>query len=158
MPEISVRAMTPAEFDHWNESTVHELAAVNVAAGNWPADEAVDRARQSRLERLPDGVDTADMLFLLGLRPDSTPIGFLWIGLKHPRGVQDCAFLYFIEVTEAHRGSGYGRALLQAGEQAVRARGLSSLELNVFGANTRAVHLYETAGYTVVTQQMRKPL
>jgi ribosomal protein S18 acetylase RimI-like enzyme len=40
----------------------------------------------------------------------------------------------------------------------VRARGVKAIELNVFGDNTRAIRLYETSGYTVVTQQMRKRL
>ncbi|MBC8993576.1 N-acetyltransferase, partial [Micromonospora chalcea] len=33
-----------------------------------------------------------------------------------------------------------------------------ALELNVFGTNETARKLYETSGYRVVTQQMRKDL
>jgi ribosomal protein S18 acetylase RimI-like enzyme len=40
----------------------------------------------------------------------------------------------------------------------VRSRGVGALELNVFGDNARAIRLYETFGYHVVTQQMRKSL
>ena len=69
----------------------------------------------------------------------------LWLGLSHPRGVPGCGFIYDIEVDEAHRRSGFGRALVAA-------------ELNVFGDNARAIRLYETSGYGVVTQQMRKSL
>ena len=98
------------------------------------------------------------MLFLKGEQPDGTPVGVLWIGLNHPRGTPDCAFLYDVEVEQEYRGAGYGRALLTAGEDAVRARGVSAMELNVFSGNRRAIRLYETAGYTVVTQQMRKNL
>ncbi|GFJ94917.1 GNAT family N-acetyltransferase [Phytohabitans rumicis] len=85
-------------------------------------------------------------------------VGTLWIGLTHPRRTPDCAFIYDIEVDQEHQGAGYGRALLAAGEDAVRAEGVGSLELNVFGGNTRAIGLYESSGYTVVTQQMRKAL
>jgi ribosomal protein S18 acetylase RimI-like enzyme len=85
-------------------------------------------------------------------------VGQVWLGMTHPRDTPGCAFLYDIEVAEAHRGAGHGRALLAAAEEAVRARGASSLELNVFGDNTRAIRLYQTAGYHVVTQQMRKAL
>jgi ribosomal protein S18 acetylase RimI-like enzyme len=98
------------------------------------------------------------MLLLKGVRGDGTPVGVLWIGLTHPRGIPDCAFLYDIEVEEAYRGAGYGRALLAAGEDGVRSHGVGGLELNVFGDNTRAIRLYDTAGYRVVAQQMRKNL
>ena len=63
-----------------------------------------------------------------------------------------------IEIDEAHRGAGYGRALLAAAEDAVRSRGVGAVELNVFGDNARAIRLYKTSGYQVVTQQMRKSL
>ncbi|MFI7026227.1 GNAT family N-acetyltransferase [Micromonospora sp. NPDC049900] len=51
-----------------------------------------------------------------------------------------------------------GRKLLAAGEDVVRRHGVSSLELNVFGDNDRARRLYQSSGYRVVTQQMRKTL
>ncbi|MFI7080072.1 GNAT family N-acetyltransferase, partial [Micromonospora sp. NPDC049903] len=66
--------------------------------------------------------------------------------------------LYDIEVKPTHRGAGYGRKLLAAGEDVVRRHGVSALELNVFGDNDRARRLYQSSGYRVVTQQMRKTL
>jgi ribosomal protein S18 acetylase RimI-like enzyme len=72
--------------------------------------------------------------------------------------LSDCAFLYDIEVEPAHRGAGYGRALLALGEDAVRGHGLAAIELNVFGGNARALRLYESSGYRVITQQLRKTL
>jgi GNAT superfamily N-acetyltransferase len=73
------------------------------------------------------------------------------------RGRRTRAFLYDIEVDEPHRGKGYGRALLTAAEEAARSRGVSALELNVFGGNATSIGLYESAGYIVV-QQMRTRL
>jgi ribosomal protein S18 acetylase RimI-like enzyme len=52
------------------------------------------------------------MLQLIGVIADKTPIGRLRVGLTHPRGVHGCAFIYDIEVDQAYRGMGYGRALL----------------------------------------------
>ena len=49
-----------------------------------------------------------------------------------------------------------GRALLAACEAAVAERGISRLELNVHGHNATAIRLYDTSGYGVVTQQLRK--
>jgi ribosomal protein S18 acetylase RimI-like enzyme len=155
---LSVRAMTEVEFDEWRQSVVRTFAAEQVAAGNWSPEDGVELAVRANAALLPEGSATEGMLFLKGLRRDGSSVGVLWIGLNHPRGTPDCAFLYDIEVDEEHRGAGFGRALLAAAEEAVRARGLSAMELNVFSENRRAIQLYEAAGYTVVTQQMRKNL
>ncbi|MEV6695120.1 GNAT family N-acetyltransferase [Micromonospora sp. NPDC051196] len=158
MAELTVRSMTEAEFDQWRADSVRAFADAQVAAGNWPADEAQELARQGNDALLPDGFGTPGMLFLAGELGDGTSIGVLWIGLTHPRGAADCAFLYDIEIGADHRGAGYGRALLAAGEDAVRRHGVAAIELNVFGDNARAVGLYGSSGYRVITQQMRKTL
>lgn len=158
VPEVVVRDMTRDEFDAWRDRSVRVYAEEQVAAGTWRAEEALERAARDNEAMLPDGFATAGMLFLSAHRPDGTRIGVLWLGLVHPRGKPDCAFIYDIEIDEAHRGSGYGRALLAAAEKAVRDRGARTMELNVFGDNARAIRLYETSGYGVVTQQMRKTL
>ncbi|MEW2476391.1 GNAT family N-acetyltransferase [Micromonospora gifhornensis] len=158
MSELTVRSMTEGEFDRWRAGIVRAFADAQVAAGNWPAEEAQELAQQGNDALLPAGFGTPGMLFLTGELRDGTPIGVLWIGLTHPRGVPDCAFLYDIEIGADHRGAGYGRALLAAGEDAVRRHGVGAIELNVFGDNARAVGLYGSSGYRVVTQQMRKTL
>ncbi|MGW0241417.1 N-acetyltransferase family protein [Micromonospora chalcea] len=158
MTELSVRAMSPEEFDSWQDELAAGYAREHVTAGNWAPEEALDRAREATAGFLPQGMATPGMLFLVGELADGSPVGWLWIGLTHPRGLADCAFLYDIEVAAGHRGRGLGRALLAAGERAAREHGAQALELNVFGTNETARKLYETSGYRVVTQQMRKDL
>ena len=158
MADLVVRDMTRTEFDEWLGNTLRSYADEQVAAGNWAADDAAQLAARANRQLLPHGYDTEGMLFLRATLPDGTPVGVLWLGVTHPRSSPGCAFIYDIEVDEAHRGTGLGRALLAAAEEAVRARGATALELNVFGGNARAIRLYETSGYRVVTQQMRKPL
>nr|MDT0657206.1 GNAT family N-acetyltransferase [Micromonospora sp. DSM 115978] len=158
MAEVSVRAMNEVEFEQWRVDIARRFAGSQVAAGTWRAEEAFELAQRGNDALLPDGLATDGMVLLIGERPDGTPIGRLWIGLAHPRGTAGCAFLYDIEVRVEHRGQGYGRALLAAAEEAVRERGLSALELNVFGGNHTAIALYAGSGYAVVTQQMRKDL
>ncbi|MEU4160150.1 GNAT family N-acetyltransferase [Actinoplanes sp. NPDC026670] len=157
MTEVTVRQMTPTEFDRWQHDLATDYAGEQVTAGNWPAEGAYERAREETAARLPQGPATDGMLTLIGT-VDGEPVGRLWIGLAHPRGVPDCAFLYDIEVAAEHRGRGLGRGLLTAGEAAARDRGAHALELNVFGANPTANDLYRTSGYQAVTQQMRKDL
>jgi ribosomal protein S18 acetylase RimI-like enzyme len=155
---VTVRAMTDAEYAAWRPAVASAFAKEQVDAGRWPAEGAVERALREQDEVLWDGVSTPGMALLTGVRGDGTVVGWLWVGLRHPRGVTGCAFLYDIEVAEDHRGAGYGRDLLAAGEAAARAHGASRIELNVFGGNARAIRLYESTGYRVVSQQMLKDL
>ena len=156
MSEVSVRPMTEFEFDRWQKTIAEEFAAEQVAAGRWAAEGSVRRALESNSELLPLGLSTPRMLILCGVRSDGEPVGRAWVGLDHPRGAPDMAFLYDIEVVEQRRGHGLGRALLAAVEDAVIDAGVHSLELNVFGRNLPAVALYDSAGYAVSTQKMQK--
>lgn len=45
------------------------------------------------------------------------------------------------------RGKGLGRRLMQAAIHAARERGMERIELEVFASNTRAIRLYESAGF-----------
>jgi ribosomal protein S18 acetylase RimI-like enzyme len=45
-----------------------------------------------------------------------------------------------------------------AAEDECRRLGHKQLDLNVFGDNTTAIGLYDSLGYTVISQQMRKEL
>ena len=150
--------MTDAEFADFRQATARAFADELVAMGGWSAEEALERARQGSAELLPQGRETPGMLLLTAVLDDGTVVGRLWLGLTHPRGTPDCAFVYDIEVDEGSRGRGLGRALLAAGEDVVRSHGVPAVELNVFGDNARAIGLYASAGYRVITQQMRKDL
>ncbi|MFK4729334.1 GNAT family N-acetyltransferase [Agromyces mediolanus] len=158
MGAVTLRAMTPEEYEEWQTGVAEEYAAEQIASGAWAADGAIERARGENDALLPDGVATPRMLLLLGLDDDGEPVGRAWVGLDHPRGAAGVAFLYAFEIVEERRGSGLGRALLSAVEQATLAAGVEALELNVFGSNAPAIGLYSSSGYTVTTQQMRKPL
>lgn len=62
------------------------------------------------------------------------------------------SWVYGVEVSERHRGQGYGRAAMIAGEQATLAAGDTHLSLNVFGGNAVATRLYERMGDQTVDQ------
>ncbi|WP_116452432.1 GNAT family N-acetyltransferase [Blastococcus litoris] len=158
MPALTLRPMTDLEFQEWQDALARAYADDQIAAGNWPPDDALRLAAEGNAALLPQGLATPDMLLMVGVLDDGRPIGHLWIGLRHPRGVPHCAFVYDIEVAPEHQGAGHGRALLTAGEEVARAHGAEALELNVFGGNARAIALYSSHGYRVVSQQMRKDL
>jgi ribosomal protein S18 acetylase RimI-like enzyme len=150
--------MSETEYERWQTALAERFAAEQIAAGNWVADGAVDRARTANAALLPQGVATPRMLILAAVDETRRQIGRAWVGLDHPRGTPDTAFLYDIELEAEHRGRGLGKALLAATEEAIREAGVPALELNVFGSNEGAIGLYRAAGYAVTTQQMRKAL
>ncbi|GIF09554.1 GNAT family N-acetyltransferase [Actinoplanes siamensis] len=158
MSDLTVREMTADEFGEWHEGVIRDFSEAQTAAGSGTLEENLRRTRESQAALLPRGAQTPGMLFFKGVRGDGAVVGSMWIALEHPRGYRGCAFLFEIAIDEPFRGEGYGRALLTAGENVVREHGLTALDLNVFGDNARAIGLYASAGYRVVTQQMRKDL
>ena len=148
--------MTASEFADFRRRAIVGYAADNVQAGNWSEDEAEELAAKATDEVLPQGVDTPGMLLLVAQTAAGEAVGMVWVSLTRPQG--EGAWIYDIEVIPEQRGRGYGRALLEAAERECMARGVGMLGLNVFGPNTVARRLYESAGYEVTTMQMRKSL
>ena len=157
MDNLVVRPMTPGEFEVLRSRLVGEYAAEHVRAGNWTEDEAEARAAEQTDELLPRGVDTPGMLLLMAETADGKQIGHVWVGLERRPGFPG-AWIYSIEIAPDQRGKGYGRALLLAAEQETALRGVKAIGLNVFGPNTVARTLYESAGYQVASLQMHKEL
>jgi ribosomal protein S18 acetylase RimI-like enzyme len=81
-------------------------------------------------------------------------VGLVWVG-PAPAGRAGW-WIYDIEVVPAHRGRGYGRALLEAAEREAQRRGGDSIGLNVFSGNDVALGMYESSGYQVAAIQMQK--
>lgn len=156
MSTVTLRPMTPDEFDAWTLALATDYAAEKVAAGAWDEEGAVQRALDETAVLLPEGLETPRMLVLRAIADDGTPVGRAWIDLARPGGTRGSAYLYDIEVDESMRGRGYGRALLAAVEDAARDGGATALDLNVFGRNDVAFALYESAGYATTSRQMRK--
>ena len=150
--------MTQAEFESFRVGMVRDYAAEHVAAGDWTAEEAERRASDDTDALLPEGVGTPGVLLLVAETPDGRVVGHLWVGLERNVGRGDGACIYDIEIVPEHRGRGFGRALLAVAEYEVATRGIGAIGLNVFGANTVARGLYESAGYGIATMQLRKEL
>ena len=150
--------MTPAEFEAFRARAILDYAAENERAGNWTAEESEARSTEQTDALLPQGLDTPGVLLLTGETEDRVLVGHLWVALDRAPGFGRGAWLYNIWVAPERRGKGYGRALLGAAERETRRHGVGSLGLNVFGSNTKARSLYESAGYEVVSLRMRKTL
>lgn len=157
-PAVRLRPMTPDEFEAIRRRSIAGYAAGQVRAGSWNPDGSEQRAAELFAKLLPAGLDTPDTLLVIGETPDGERVGLLWLALDAKAATEADAWIYEIEVEEAMRGRGYGRALPQAAESECARRGAPTLGLSVLGSNAVARELYTSAGFEVVTQQMRKPL
>ena len=156
MNNLVVRPMTSAEFESFRDRLVREYAAEHVRAGNWRREEAEARAAEQTDELLPKGAETPGVLLLMAETAAGEQVGHVWIGLERRQGPG--AWIYSIEIAPGQRGKGYGRALLELAEQETARHGVDAIGLNVFGPNTVARNLYESAGYETVSLQMHKQL
>jgi len=156
MATVHLAPMTQDEYDEMMARLVPSYAEDNIKAGNWTAEEALDRANAQTDELLPDGVNSADAVLCTARNDGGEIVGRVWIGFRS--GDRNAAWIYEIEIDPTHRGGGYGRALLAAAEQQAAQRGATSIGLNVFGPNQVARDLYTSAGYDMTSIQMSKPL
>jgi len=104
---------------------------------------------------LPDGIASKGHYFWRIIAEDDDDVGDLWVLVE---GEKQAAFIYFIGIDEDQRGHGYSKAAMLSLETTVKPLGANHIDLNVFGDNTTAVHLYESLGYKPTAMNMRKEI
>lgn len=145
---VGVRPMRQAEFDEWYPRLIEGYGQSFVDAGLLTPEEGRVRAEEQTAGLLTEGLATEGHEFVT-LLDGGEPVGDIW--LRH--GLEPgMSFVFNVEVYAGHRGKGYGRALMIAGEAASLAAGSQRLGLHVFGHNTVARQLYERLGYQVIDQ------
>jgi ribosomal protein S18 acetylase RimI-like enzyme len=154
---LRLRPMTSEEFDAWLPLQVAGYAEMIANSGAMPPEAARAKAVADTARVLPLGLASPGQLLFRVTAADAA-VGSLWLGVPGPDPDPRMAWVYDIEVDAAYRGHGYGRAAMRLAEDEVRSRGMTSLGLNVHGQNTVARTLYDSLGYQVTTQQMKKPV
>lgn len=134
--DVVVRSATPEDLD-----AVIDLRRSVAEEGVWigaeaPIDEAGDREKHR--QTVDDGVRAT----LLVAEVDGAIAGSLFVGASI-EGIFDVG----MNVAEAHRGRGIGRALIEAGIDWARAAGAHKLTLQHWPWNARARRLYERVGF-----------
>jgi ribosomal protein S18 acetylase RimI-like enzyme len=94
-------------------------------------------------------IDDPATEYLLAVDDDGAAVGFcqLRYRLSVWTGVDDC-WLEDLFVSEAVRGGGHGRALVEAAFAGARGRGCKRIELDVNVDNVAAQGFYESLGFT----------
>jgi GNAT superfamily N-acetyltransferase len=145
------RPMTQAEYGPWDREGREGYAQDWIARGV-PEAEAYAQSHQSHDQLLPQGIATENMLVSV-LEHEDNLVGDLWLGER-----DGSAFVYNVEVREAHRGKGHGRTLMLLAEAQAVIAGRPRIALNVFAGNTPAERLYESLGYETTMHHLYKSL
>ena len=82
--------------------------------------------------------------FLVAESTDSEIVGSVMAGYEGHRG-----WINYLAVAPAHRRGGYGRALMAAAEQRLRAAGCPKINLQVRPENPGVIAFYERLGFRV---------
>ena len=157
---VSVRLvpMSEASLKAFLQEAVPSYAKDHVDAGNWTAEEALEKARQQYDELLPEGVDTeGHHLYDILDGTSGAKVGIIWF-MDTPREGVRLAYVCELSIDEGYRRQGYGTQAMRAVEQEVRALGIERIALHVFGHNHPARALYEKVGYEETNIHMAKNL
>lgn len=156
MGELSLRPMSQDEYVAWRKRSEREYAGEIATSRDLDPEAAAAASAGEFAQLLPDGLASPDMHLFTAV-VDDEPVGIGWFELRQ-RASGVSAWIFDIRLDEDRRGQGLGRRLLDALHDAARGLGATSMTLNVFGDNTTAIRLYESSGYAVTAQQMRKDL
>lgn len=158
-PGLRVRPVTADEYPAWLASAragyLHDLRASGLGER-----QAAAKSEGDHRGVLAQGPDTPGVALRRLVDAGGRVLGSLWVHLRQevlPDG-SPLAWVMLVEVAEAQRGRGYGRALMLAVEQECLAAGVRRVGLNVFSGNAAAIGLYESLGYRVTRRVLGKPL
>lgn len=150
------RPMDRAAFDRWRAHAVRQYARDWISAGV-PEDEALARSETVHAQLLPEGPATPGVR-LHHLHADGAEVGHLWVADRETEAGEREAYVYDVEVAEAHRGRGHGRTLMLLAERIAHEAGHGAVGLHVFAGNTPAATLYASLGYRTTHRNFTKRL
>ena len=154
---IMLHPMTETELQRFLETAIVEYAQRHVEAGQWTAEESVEKSRKEFEDLLPQGVATPNHYLFTLINEAQQQVGMLWFARRESQG-QPTAFVYEVRIDEAFRRRGYASQAFGEMETKVRELGWNRISLHVFGTNHAAIDLYHKLGYEVTNVLMAKTL
>lgn len=155
---VRLAPLTEEAFATWRRDAIPAYAQDKVEAGNWLPEVALERSEAEFSRFLPEGLATPDQhFFSIVDAATGNQVGVVWFAVADWSG-RRAAFILDFLVYEPFRRHGFAFQALSALEAEVRALGLDTMELHVFGHNRAARALYEKAGFEVTNVNMAKHL
>ncbi len=154
---VRLRPLHEAEFAAWEARSKASYADDMTSHGGVDPERAHDKAARDFATLFPDGFG-ADDQHVWVIEDTEGGVGHGWLGERDTPDRGRIAYVYEIEIDEAHRGLGYGRAGMLLLEEEARALGYTRIELNVFGGNDVARGLYQSLDYEELAVSMGKDL
>jgi GNAT superfamily N-acetyltransferase len=147
--------MDEGRYEAWRAASQRSYATEKVKAGNWKAEDADRLSSEAFDQLLPNGRDSAGHEQRAMVNDAGEWVGHAWYTIED-REQGRVAFIYDIEVYEAHRRHGYARAALAAIDDYAREHDCVGVMLHVFGYNEPARELYRSSGYVETNVIMLK--
>ena len=151
-----LRPLRPDELPAFMEHSIRSYAEGIETQGGQTAEFARQKSEADHAAILPQGLETPGH-WIHGVEAGDERVGLLWLA-ERDSGGRRVLFIYDVEIDEAHRGMGYGRAAMELAEQEAKSLGIGRIELNVFGGNDVARRLYRSLDYVETSVQMAKDL
>jgi len=152
----SSSVVRPLRADEYEAFVVRakEFYVSDMVSAGIEQDVAQAKADRDFPQLLPDGLATPEH-FMYAIEDEGRFAGYLWL-CDRDGELGHSLFVYAVEVDEASRGRGLGRAAMQFAEEEARRRGIAKVALNVFGGNDVARGLYTSLGYRETAVHMEK--
>lgn len=149
---ITFAPMTPAQEQVYLPLVRAEYAAELRASGSFDEDRAEAKASASYASLHEDGE-----IYLAAYDGDQWVgvLGYVLKGFDDDPTTEPALYVYDLDVLEAYRRRGYGRAILDHAAAIARASGARSVLLTVWEGNDAARRLYEDRGFRYEAHQMR---
>ena len=149
-----LRGMTESEFPEFLQRTVPEYAEEKARAGNWAAEESLQKAKEAFDSLLPQGLSTTNQ-YLFTIEDGGEAVGNIWLAIQD-RADGPIGYLYDVYIAEPFQRRGIATAAMWLLENEATCLGLHALALHVFAHNTAARALYEKLGYQITNLNMSK--
>ena len=142
---IIFREMNDDEFDKFAEWDILDYSKDLIKAGLSSEENALEDAKKSFNELLPQGKCTKDNYIYVVVNSDNEGVGFIW----YQKYKEDIAFICDFLILEKFRKQGYGKQTLFLLEKEAKEKGLNQVLLNVFRYNKPAFSLYKSLEYKI---------
>lgn len=153
---IKLSKVDEVEFKRYLEFMIPDHAKEITRNFNLTMEQALEEAEMMINEMFKDGVATEGQYLFNVVSADSDEkVGILWYSIIPEI---NATYLYHIFIDEDQRGKGFGTKTIEVLQENLKASGVNSIGLSVFGKNEGAYRLYKKLGYATTRIAMEKVL